>query len=88
MDNNNQEILHIGDIINVYDKIDPDELVTTAIVKLIEIEENNGVNYTWIYLVSNNDYLNTDFDPRIGNFFMVAEINDKCINKISNFTTN
>ena len=84
---NNQEVLHIGDIVQIYDRIDPDELITTAIVKLIEVEESIGVSYKWIYLVSNNDYLNIEFDPRIGNFFTMVEINDKSIRKISNFTT-
>lgn len=85
---NDQEVLSIGDIVEIYDKISDDELLTTATVKYIEVEVTDSFEYKWVYFVSTNELLNTNFDPRFGYFYTVLEINERNIKKISNFTTN
>ena len=41
---NDQEVLSIGDIVEIYDKISDDELLTTATVKYIEVEVTDGTD--------------------------------------------
>ena len=60
MDNYEACQFQIGDIIEVADKIDPENLPTTvATVKYIEPDED-FVDLYWLYLVANEEILNTN----------------------------
>jgi hypothetical protein len=64
----------IGDIVEVADKIDPENQPTvTATIKYIEPDEDiEGLN--WLYLIANEEVLNvTDVHPIIGPYWAILE---------------
>lgn len=65
------ELLKVGDIVMVVDKIDLDT-TTTATIRLIE-QDDEIEGLFWYYLVANKDEYNTQFDPRIGQYWSVIE---------------
>ena len=62
-------VFQIGDIVEVADKIDPENNPkVTATIKFIE-QDTDIPEIFWLYLVSNDETMNTNFDSRIGNFW-------------------
>lgn len=65
---------NIGDIVEVFDKIDPENQDTIiATVRMIEPDDELPMN--WIYLVANEEVLNTSLDARIGQYWTIFEEN-------------
>ena len=61
----------IGDIVEVADKIDPEnQPKIIATVKYIE-QDNEIPSIFWIYLVANEEVLNTNMDPTLGYFWEI-----------------
>lgn len=64
---------NIGDIVEVFDKIDP-ENQSTVIATIKYIEPDNEIkNLYWLYLVANEEALNTNIDPKVGSFWVIRE---------------
>ena len=77
---------NIGDIIEVADKIDPENTPTTiATVKRIE-QDNDFVDLFWLYLVANEEVLNTNADPNIGYYWEIVPDHCPYIRRISDAT--
>lgn len=55
---------NIGDIVQILDHIDL-ETITTAVIKMIEPDEDDE-NLFWLYLSANNDILNNKYEPKYG----------------------
>ena len=67
----------IGDIVEVADKIDPENQPTTvATVKFIEQDDTFPYLF-WLYLVANEEILNNKTDNRFG-FYYWEIIPDSC----------
>ena len=65
------ELLEIGTICNLVDKIDYSEGVMCT-VRFIEKDEDIE-NLYYYYLMANNDEKNTQYDPRFGRYFAFVE---------------
>ena len=76
----------IGDIVEVADKIDPDNQPTTiATVKHIE-QDNDFPNLFWLYLLANEDILNTNMHTTLGYYWEIIPDNCPYIRLISRAT--
>lgn len=76
----------IGDIIEVADKIDPENQPTViATIKHIE-RDDDFHDLFWLYLVANEEVLNTNMDPVIGYYWDLAVDNSPYIRLISRAT--
>ena len=59
----------IGDIVEIADKIDPENQPTTiATVKYIE-QDNDFNDLYWLYLVANEEVLNNKVDPKFSFYY-------------------
>ena len=67
----------IGDIVLIRDKVEPD-YGEYGIIKLIEQDEEADW-LVWLYIVANNEFLNQQFDPRIGNYYTIIESHSQLI---------
>ena len=66
----------IGDIVEVADKIDPENQPTTiATVKYIE-KDNEIADLYWLYLIANEELLNTNTHPAFGYYWEIVP--DSC----------
>lgn len=72
---------HVGDIVEVFDKIDPD-FSDIATIKYIE-PDNEYPELNWLYLVANEEVLNTNIHPLIGEYWTVMEDSSSYIKLIS-----
>ena len=61
----------IGDIIEIIDNIDY-SIITTGTIRMIE-PDNEDPELKWFYIRANDDRLNIQFDPRIGNYWRIIE---------------
>lgn len=62
----------IGDIVEVADKIDPENQPTViATVKYIELD-NDITRLFWLYLVANEEVLNTNVHPTFGYYWEIV----------------
>ena len=76
----------IGDIIEVADKIDPENLPTTvATVKYIE-KDNDISDLYWLYLIANEEVLNTNIHPTLGYYWEIIPYNCPYLRLISRAT--
>jgi hypothetical protein len=77
----------VGDIVEVFDKIDPENQPTViATVKYIE-PDNEFKDLYWIYLIANEDALNvTDIHPVIGPYWAIFEHCNPYVKLISKAT--
>ena len=64
----------VGDIVTIMDQVDL-EHANNGTVKLIESEqvlcEGERIPLSWLYIIANDESLNIQFDPRIGNYWRV-----------------
>lgn len=74
----------IGDIVEVADKIDTD-IITTATIKHIE-QDTEIPELFWLYLIANEEILNTNIHPIIGYFWEIVSSNSEYIRLISRAT--
>jgi hypothetical protein len=73
----------IGDIIEVADKLDPENLPTMiATVKYIE-PDNEISGLYWLYLIANEEVLNTNMHPTLGYYWELVADSDQYIRLIS-----
>jgi len=64
---------NVGDIVEVFDKIDP-ENQRTVIATIKRIEPDNDIKgLYWLYLVANEEALNCNIHPLVGNFWEIRE---------------
>lgn len=76
----------IGDIVEVADKIDPENQPTTiATVKHVEYD-NDFVGLFWLYLVANEEVLNTNVHPTFGYYWEIVPDNCPYIRLLSRAT--
>lgn len=75
---------HVGDIIEVFDKIDPD-CSDIATIKYIE-PDNEYPGLTWLYLIANEEALNINLHPAIGLYWSVIEDCSTYIKLVSGVT--
>lgn len=75
---------HVGDIVEVIDKIDPD-FSNIATIKYIE-PDNEYPELNWLYLVANEEVLNINLYPSIGQYWTVMEDSSNYIVFISGAT--
>lgn len=61
----------IGSIIYIMDQIDPD-IKTYGTIRLVE-QDNDIPDLQWYYVMANDEMLNVQFDPRIGNYWRIIE---------------
>lgn len=62
----------IGDIVEVADKIDPENQPTViTTVKFIE-RDNQISDLHWLYLMANEEVLNTNMDPKFGYYWEIV----------------
>lgn len=70
--------MEVGTVVTVIDDIDY-SLSTTGTVKFIE-QDDELEFIQWLYIRANDESLNTNYDPRFGNFWIIKEsVNDKLI---------
>lgn len=81
----NTEIYGIGDIVEVIDQIDC-ETLTTATIRMIEPDSNIDTLF-WLYLIANNESINMNYDPRIGNFWRLIANTDPYLRLVCKATT-
>lgn len=72
--------MKVGDIIEIIDNIDY-SIITKGTIRMIE-PDNEIPDLLWIYVRANDESLNTQFDPRIGNFWTMTNNNDDHIKSI------
>lgn len=75
----------IGDIVEVADKIDPENQPTT-IATIKYIERDNDLDLYWLYLMANEEILNTNMDPNIGYYWEIISNNSDYIRLLSRAT--
>lgn len=76
----------IGDIVEVADKIDPENQPTViATVKYVE-PDNEFVGLYWLYLVANEEVLNTNTHPTLGYYWEIVEDSSDYIRLLSRAT--
>jgi hypothetical protein len=76
----------VGDIVEIADKIDPENQPTViATVKYIE-QDNELKDLFWLYLISNEDVLNTNIHPAFGYYWDIKESNSDYIRLLSRAT--
>lgn len=76
----------IGDIVEVADKIDPENQPTTiATIKHIELD-NEMPGLFWVYLIANEEVLNTNMDPTLGYYWEIVPDNCPYMRLISRAT--
>ena len=76
----------VGDIVEVADKIDPENQPTTiATIKRVE-QDNSFVGLYWLYLLANEEVLNTKLDPNIGYYWEILPDNCPFIRLLSRAT--
>ena len=76
----------IGDIVEVADKIDPENQPTTvATIKHIELD-NDIPDLFWLYLIANEEVLNTNMDPKLGYYWEIIPSNCPYIRLLSRAT--
>jgi hypothetical protein len=71
-------LLPVGTIVSVRDRI-ADDVLVTATIRLVE-QDNEFPDLFWYYLVANEEVLNDKLDNRIG---MYWEILENASNRIS-----
>jgi hypothetical protein len=75
----------VGDIVRVLDSVD---LTTETVGTIRMIEPDNEIpGLCWIYIVANYEPYNTNFDPRIGNYWKIFEMDNKYISLVRRATT-
>jgi hypothetical protein len=83
---NNVCQFQVGDIIEVADKIDPENQPTTiATIKYIE-PDNEIEGLWWIYLIANEEVLNTNMHPTLGYYWTLVADDDQYIRLLSRAT--
>lgn len=71
MDNTMDTIYSVGQDIKILDQIDQE---TQHKGKIIFIEYDTDLNFTWIYVKADQDSLNTNYDPKfVGGYWRVIE---------------
>ena len=76
----------IGDIVEVADKIDPENQPTTiATIKHIELD-NEMPGLFCVYLIANEEVLNTNMDPTLGYYWEIVPDNCPYMRLISRAT--
>ena len=83
---NTQCQFQVGDIVEVADKIDPENQPTTiATIKRVE-PDNSFADLYWLYLLANEEVLNTKLDPNIGYYWEILPDNCPFIRLLSRAT--
>lgn len=76
----------IGDIVEVADKVDP-ENQPTVITTVKYIEPDNEIpGLFWLYLIANEEVLNTNMHPNFGYYWEIAPDNCPYIRLLSRAT--
>ena len=75
----------IGDIVEIADKIDP-ENQPTVIATVRHIERDTELDLFWLYLMANEEVLNTNIDPKIGCYWDLISDNSDYIRLLSRAT--
>lgn len=76
----------IGDIVEVADKLDPENLPTTiATIKHIECD-NDFAGLNWLYLIANEEVLNTNMHHVFGYYWEIVPDNCPYIRLLSRAT--
>jgi hypothetical protein len=77
-------VFQIGDIVEIIDKIDT-TISSIATVRFIE-PDNEIPDLFWIYLMANEEVLNTNLHPVIGYYWDVIPNNSEYIKLLSRAT--
>lgn len=78
---------NIGDIVEIADKIDPENQPTTiATIKFIE-RDSQISDLHWLYLIANEEVLNTNVDPNMGYYWDIIPDDSPYIRLLSRATT-
>lgn len=76
----------IGDIVEIADKVDPENQPTIiATIKFIEQDDEISDLY-WLYLLANEEVLNTNVSPVFGYYWDVVPNNSEYIRLLSKAT--
>ena len=79
-------IFQIGDIVEVFDKIDPNNQPTNiGTVKYIE-RDNDLPNLFWVYVIANEEVLNVNIHPTIGYYWEIFPSDSPHVKIISRAT--
>ena len=73
--------MKVGDIIEIMDDIDY-SITTKGTIRLIEPDDEIP-DLWYLYVRANDESLNNQFDPRIGNYWTITRVNDEHIVSIS-----
>lgn len=73
--------MKVGDIIEIMDDIDY-SITTKGTIRLIEPDDEIP-DLWYLYVRANDESLNAQFDPRIGNYWTITRANDEHIVSIS-----
>lgn len=63
----------LGDIVSVLDSVDLETKIY-ATVAYIEVDFNNMI---WLYLIAINHDYNNEFDPKVGSFWRIIEVDNE-----------
>jgi len=74
----------IGDIVEVADKVDTD-ITTIATIKIIEPDADLP-NVFWLYLLANEEVLNTNMHPVVGYYWDIIASDSEYIRLLSRAT--
>lgn len=76
----------VGDIVEVADKIDP-ENQTTIIATIKGIEPDNEIEgLYWLYLIANEEVLNVNIHPALGYYWDITHHDSEYIRLLSRAT--
>lgn len=73
--------MNVGDIIEVLDNIDY-SITHKGTIRMIE-QDDQFPDINWIYIRANDESLNIQYDPRIGNYWTLINANYDNIVSIS-----
>lgn len=63
----------LGDIVSVLDSVDMETKIY-ATVAYIEADSDGMI---WLYLIAINHDYNTEFDPKVGNFWRIIDVDSE-----------
>ena len=80
------ELLPVGTIVRIKDRI-CDDVFVTATIKLVE-QDNEIPDLFWYYFIANEEVLNDKLDNRIGLYFDILESTNNRIEVLGKPTCN
>jgi hypothetical protein len=80
------EVFNKGDVVRVLDKVDLESEVVGTVAMIEPDNEIEGLY--WLYIIANYEGYNTNFDPRIGNYWGIFEMDNPYISLVHRVTVN